>query len=98
MSDLDRFLDDLRPFEEQLTGRPDFDFLRLTSQAGSSLGALLRRQTDETLAAAVQAGVCRNAVIQELLHVRYSARLADWFRLDCRAAAHAVDDLVSEVY
>ena len=78
MNDVERLIQELRWFGGRLTNRADVDFA-LRNPAGVTLGDLLA-QSDETLAAVVPSGVCRKAVIEELLVVRYGRRLTTWFR------------------
>ena len=85
----------LQWFAVRLTNRPAADFA-LCNPAGVSLGELLRKQSDEALAGVVRLGLCKKAVVEELLVCRCQRRLRMWFTA-FGADEHTANDLVQEI-
>jgi RNA polymerase sigma factor (sigma-70 family) len=93
---VEQLVDSLREFVPHLSDNPGAD-RALCGTDGTALGELLDGQDDATLAGALRFNVCRNAIIEELLVVRYHRQLLLWFR-GFGADEHAAEDLTQDVF
>jgi RNA polymerase sigma factor (sigma-70 family) len=78
--DMERLLEQLRPFEGRLTNHPATDFA-LRDTTGRSLGEILHTASDEALAGVVALTVCSKVVFEELFICRYKKKLLNRFLL-----------------